>query len=91
MARDARDLVIEMLADSEAALREQIGVLRTSVVDLAWRCLWSREAFVGILTNVDEHRLAAVRERDRLAEENARLREENARLRAFVLSGGLAA
>ena len=66
---DARDVVIEILAASEAELR-------AAVVDLADRAFWLHQAFIRVLDLADDARMAAVRERDALAAENERLRDQ---------------
>jgi hypothetical protein len=66
---DGRDAAIEILGSSEAALR-------AAVVDLADRAFWQHQAYVRVLELADDARMAAVRDRDQLAEENARLRDQ---------------
>ena len=66
---DARDVVIEMLAASEADLR-------AALVDLADRAFWQHQAYLRVLDVADDARMAAVRERDALAADNERLRDQ---------------
>jgi hypothetical protein len=85
-----RDAVIDMLADSEAAQREQITVLRDALVNLACYAFWTREAYLQILTRLDTSHRAAIAERDRVADEYERLRDEYRHLREHVMRSAAA-
>jgi hypothetical protein len=66
--RDFRDIVIEELADSEAALREENRTLIDIIADLAWENYSLRVNFIRILTLADGVRVQAQRQRDAVLE-----------------------
>lgn len=69
---DCRDLVIEELADSEAALREQIATLVDTVADLAFENLVLRRLFERELVERIHGDAALARTRRTLREQRQR-------------------
>ncbi|HMJ81948.1 MAG TPA: hypothetical protein VK504_02205 [Vicinamibacterales bacterium] len=82
---DYRDIAIAHVTADLLDARSRIVTLTEAMVELAYQSFGLHQTYLRVLRGVDDARLAAVRDRDRLAEECARLKDQYEYLRKQIL------